>query len=132
MTPRPLFGLLASMLVLPAGQAVAQSVLRVPLMELILFPERYEREVRVEVVGFLDREAGLRLFVSRDLAEENDFASSIVVGDGPSGEITFSTCAGYVRIRGSARTFPEGVSLGKIERIEVAGTDGVCWQKSKE
>lgn len=126
-------GLFVSLLVLAAGNVVAQDVvLSVPLVQLILFPERYESEVRVEVVGFLTREAGLSLFMNRELAEVGDYASSIVVEEGPSGEIMSSPCEGYVRIQGSAITFLGGLTLGKIERIEVAGTGEVCWQRSLE
>ena len=127
----PLRFVLITAVALAGSDGAAQGIGSVALMELILFPDRYEKEVRVEVVGYLVKEGGLQLFMSRDLAEGHDFASSIHVGDSATGEITFSTCEGYVRIRGSAMVMGpgEGVTLGKIESIKSVSTNEICWER---
>lgn len=109
-----------------AGAATAS----VPVAEVTEVPERFDGRT-LAVSGYL-RPHVLYLFPSRQLAENQAWATALIVGDDPGAGIRDSACPGRrVSITGTVRELdPNVYGLTDITTIRLESDGTVCWPAS--
>src|SRR5262245_4408920 len=86
---------------------------------------------RVEVPGYLKLDTNLYLYPTREHGEASDFASSLLVSDTDTGEISRSQClSAFVGIVATlAEVEPHVFGLVQVERIYRGSSHGDCWTR---
>lgn len=100
-----------------------------PLVRLIVHPELFVG-ARVQVIGYLEDTVNLEIFLTKDHAIMRDYASSILVNDTDTGEITFSECTSkYVEITGDfERTEDNNFIITNVTKIQTEEYK-ICWKR---
>ena len=110
------------------GPAEARSIKPVSMLELLMEGRKY-LDLDVVVIGYLNSDTALRLYLTEDHARAWDARSSVLVGEYEG--ITESKCIShYVSLTGVVKQTSSGQSLilGDIAEIRLAEGLEVCWQ----
>jgi hypothetical protein len=105
-----------------------QLPIRASLSDLLVNADRYAGR-RIAVYGYLDRNVGLDLFLTKDHAEGRDFVSAISVADTDNMDVYESGCLdSYVVLTGTFIRSDTDYVLTAITRVYHSAGTTVCWQ----
>lgn len=105
-----------------------EPVMSLSMVHLIVAPQTFV-DRRVSLTGYLNMQANLLLFLTKDHASVSDYASSITVGSPDNFDVFDSPCVdSYVNIQGKVfEVAGPGIVLGDISKIVHAESNVVCW-----
>ena len=101
----------------------------ISLIHLLVFPDKFEG-MNIRVSGYLQRDTGLKLYLTKEHADANDTPSSILLSDTNKGDISKSTClSSFVTLEG--KFFKSEVSsrhlIANINRVYKPSNNMICW-----
>lgn len=130
------FILIACTSLVNSKTSLAESFLPVTLVNLINSPEKYERNnLKIVVSGYLASRANLYLFLSKEHAMLDDFASSVPLRlDSSDWSLTSSECLDkFVSLIGTfEKDFSGNYVISRITKVQFAAENWgkhTCWEK---